>query len=116
MQIRMKPRLNYTRHELVFGFYGKDHEKPMPVRSLNSFIKIGKHREQDPAQTDGHAIDFKDHYHIKETAEQTVGNNYTAGFVVKTRKPGRYRVLLEIITDCGEGKPIEELFLVVEDR
>jgi hypothetical protein len=116
LNLRMRPRINFTRHALVFGFHEEGAGAPVPIKAVNTFIKIGKRREQLPSETDGHAIDYTNNYHIKETVEYTVGNVYTAGFLVRTSSPGRYKIRLELITDGGQSDPVEELFLVVEDR
>jgi hypothetical protein len=116
VQLRIAPKLHYTQHELIFGFVGDQRTRPFPVSVINTFIKIGKHRTQSPKYDDGHSISHRDNYHIKETRQYTYPNVYTIGFLVRTRKPGRYPIRLEVITDCGEGKPVKELVFIVEDR
>jgi hypothetical protein len=116
MQLRIKPRLHFTRHELVFGFLGDPSSRPVPIRSVNTFVKRGIRREQGPEENEKHILDHNDNYHIAETREWTRPNTYALGFLVQTRKPGRYPIRLELITDAGESKPVERLVLIVEDR
>jgi hypothetical protein len=116
VNLRLKPHLNFTRYELIFGFDGDESSRPVPIKAVNTFIKIGNRREQSPGKTDGHGIDYRDHYHIKETVETTKGNVYSLGFEIKTRKPGRYPIHLEMITDGGHSEFPERLYFVVEDR
>jgi hypothetical protein len=113
--VRMRPVLHYRELEVAFGFHGDDAKRPMIIKFQNPFIKEGARREQSPATTPTHYIDHDDYYHIKEPSERTKPNTYTIGFVVQTRDAGRYPVYLEIITDCGDGKPREELTLIVEE-
>jgi hypothetical protein len=87
---------------------------PLSVR--NAFIKDGLTREQSPKTSSSHYIDHGDCYHIKEAVERTKPNYYNYGFIVKTKTPGRYPVILEAVTDCGEAKPKEGLTLIVEER
>jgi hypothetical protein len=116
VQLRIAPRFHYTQHELIFGFMGKQSTRPYPVSVVNTFIKKGLRREQSPDCDETHAIDYKDNYHIKETKEYTHPNVYTIGFLVRTREPGRYPIRMEVITDCGEGAPAQELIFIIEDR
>lgn len=114
IQLRMRPRLHYRQMELLFGFRGDALQRPMPLHVLNSYIKHGKRRTQSPDTNADHYIDHEDFYHIKETSERTYPNVYTLGFLVQTREPGRYPVLLEVMTDCGEAKAKKELVLIVD--
>lgn len=116
VNLRIHPLVHFTRYELVFGFEGDENSRPPPIKAVNTFIKIGRRREQSPADTDSHAIDSNNNYHIKETVELTRGNVFTVGFQVQTRQPGRYPVRLEFITDSGQNDPIENLVFIVEDR
>jgi hypothetical protein len=116
VQTRMAPRLHYRQHEIVFGFIGDKSTRPLPLSVVNTFIARGKRRTQSPEDDEAHAVDHNDNYHVKETRECTRPNVYTLGFRVQTRQPGRYPVRLEVITECGEGKPVEELIFIVEDR
>jgi hypothetical protein len=114
LQLRMRPRLHYRQMEIIFGFRGDALQRPVPLHVLNSYIKHGKRRIQSPDTNPDHYIDHEEFYHIKETSERTYPNVYTLGFLVQTRNPGRYPVLLEAMTDCGEAKAKEELVLIVD--
>lgn len=113
IQLWLEPRLHYTQHEIVFGFDGLPGDRPEPLRVHNSSIKVGLAKYQTPREDPGHYIDEKDAYHIRSTAERTPGNTYTLGFIVKTNSPGRYSVVLYVISDVGESRPTKPLFLVV---
>ncbi len=56
----------------------------------NTFVKRGKNSDGSPDDTEGHYIDYGDHYHIKERADRTKGNKYALGFIVETNEPGVY--------------------------
>jgi hypothetical protein len=116
IQLRIKPRLHFTRHELIFGFLGDRSSRPVPIKAVNTFVKRGVRREQSPEENEQHVLDHNDNYHIAEKREWTRPNTYTVGFLVQTRRPGRYPMRLELITDGGESIPVEELVLIVEDR
>lgn len=114
IQLRIYPRFHYTQFLLIFGFQGDQTKRPQPLKVLNTFIKEGKRREQSPVTDENHYIDHSDNYHIRDRSERIHPNCYALGFMVRTRAPGRYPVCLETITDCGEGKPLTPLVLVVE--
>jgi hypothetical protein len=116
LQLRVRPTLHYRQLEFVFGFWGNPSSRPVPVRVFNEFIKVGKAREQSPDTNSNHYIDQNDRYHIREELERTTPNVYTQGFIIQTKEPGRYPVLLEIITDSGEAKPKQKLVIIVEER
>ena len=116
IQIRVQPRFNYTQHRLIFGFSGDPSEKPEPLSVQNTFIVKGKRREQSPDTDENHSIDYNGSYHIQETREIVKPTTYAYGFIVRTRKPGRYPVVLILLTDCGEAVPNTDLFMVVEER
>ena len=116
MQLRMTPRFHFKQYEVVFGFLGNQSARPLPIKVVNTFIAQGLRREQSPDDTETHSISHKGNYHIMETRERTKPNVYAYGFLVRTREPGRYPIRFELITDCGEGKPVEPLVLVVEER
>jgi hypothetical protein len=116
LQLRLRPALHYRQLEFVFGFWGDPLRRPLPVRVLNEFVKIGMTREQSPDTNSAHYIDHSDRYHIREALDRTNPNVYTQGFIIQTRDPRRFPVLLEIITDLGEAKPKRELVLIVEER
>jgi hypothetical protein len=115
VQLRIEPKLHYTQHEIVFGFEGEPGCRPEPLRTSNTFIKVGKSKYQDPREERTHYIDAKDAYHIQSTHERTAGNTYTLGFIVKTHRPGRYPVRLVVISDAGESLPKKPLVLIVCD-
>jgi hypothetical protein len=83
---------------------------------LNTFIKKGLRRNQSPETDDNQYIDYHDHYHIHDEGERVTPNVYAYGFVVQTKTPGSYPVVIQIITDCGEAVPAKRLSLVVEHR
>jgi hypothetical protein len=116
IQLRIRPRLHYRQLSFAIGFGGIEADRPRPIKVLNTFIKEGLRREQSPADNENHYIDYNNWYHIRDEVERIRPNFYAYGFLVQTKKPGRYPVLVEIITDCGEGKPSKELHLIVEDR
>ena len=83
---------------------------------LNRFIKEGVDREQSPKTHSNQYIDNDDHYHIKTTADRSPPNTQALEFVVQTKDPGLYPVLLEVVTDFGEAKPTRGLYLSVVDE
>ena len=115
VQLRMAPLMHFRQELFLFGFRGYT-QHPRPLKVVNTYIKQGKRREQSPDDTEGHYIDKKDRYHIRESVERTKSNHYAYGFLVRTFAPGRYPVVIETITDCGEGKPKKELVLVVDPK
>jgi hypothetical protein len=114
IQVRMRPRTSYKQLEIVFGFFGDRDKRPVAKRVLNTFIKEGANREPTPANNPNHYIDQDDHYHNSTPAERTASHVYVTGFIVQTREPGRYPVLLGIFTECGEANPHNDLAVVVE--
>ena len=92
----------YRQIHLVFGFHGDRARRPIPLSVRNHFIKVGINREQSPENNPSHFIDQDNHYHISDPAERTPGNVYMIGFVVETKEPGKYPVILELITEGGE--------------
>jgi hypothetical protein len=116
IQFRIWPLLNFEQHEMIFGFIGDREKSPIPQKVLNEFIKLGRGREQSPDVNEKHSIDNSDNYHIKETRILTMPNNYTCGFIVKTRDPGVYPIRFEMITDSGESFPVSSVFLIVDPR
>jgi len=116
LQLRLRPTLHYKQTDFIFGFHGLAKDRPQPLSVRNEFIKDRLTREQSPGKNPSHYIDHGDCYHIKEAVERTKPNYYNYGFIVETKTPGRYSVILEVVTDCGEAKPKEELTLIVEER
>jgi|GEM_PF-6647021 len=116
LQLRIFPSLHYVQHEMIFGFIGDKNDRPQVVKVVNTFVKVGRDREQSPETDDGHYIDLHDNYHIKKTVERTKPNCYALGFAIKTRKPGTYPIRLEAMTDTGESLPTHELTVIVEER
>jgi hypothetical protein len=101
---------------LIFGFKGDLSKKPELLKVFNTFIAKGKRREQSPETDENHYIDYNGSYHIRELAEIVQPTTYAYGFMIRTRTPGRYPVVLILRTDCGEAVPSTDLFLVVEER
>jgi hypothetical protein len=99
----------------LFGFDGDASKRPMPQSVFNAFIKKGINREQNPEKNTNHYIDAHNHYHIVQTVDRSPPNVQALGFVVQTRDPGRYPVVLEIITDCGEAKSFIKLHVIVNE-
>lgn len=116
IQLLIYPRLHYTQTELLFGFRGDQNAKPTPVKVVNTFIKVGKQREQSPDDNEDHYIDINDNYHIRRVSERTKPNCYAIGFLVKTKTSGKYPIRLEAITDSGESLPARELTVIVEEH
>jgi hypothetical protein len=116
IQMSIVPRIDYEQHDVVFGFFGDQEHRPIPIRGFNEFIKTGKRRDQSPENNENHFIDENDNYHIRETRTLTKGNAYRAGYLVQTREPGCYPIRLEVITECGDGCSMNGLFLIVEPR
>jgi hypothetical protein len=116
VQIRIRPRMPYRQIELVFGCEGPEHTRPIPLRVLNRFIKVGANRQQCPETHPNNYIDHGDHYHIGGVVDRAPPHTYALEFVMQTKGPGRYPVLLEIITEVGEAKPKKELYLTVIDN
>jgi hypothetical protein len=114
IQLRVWPLLPFEIHEIVFGFYGEQDQRPVPKHASNEFVKIGKRREQHPEIDEGHSLDRSDNYHIREDRHFSNPNNYTYGFIVQTREPGVYPIRFEMITDCGYAFPVKGAFLTVD--
>lgn len=115
LQLRLRTRLHYKLHELIFGFDGNVGEKPNISSVVNHFIAFGLNREQSPETSPNHYIDYRGHYHIRETLERTKPNVYAYGFRIRTHNAGRFPIHLNVVTECGEGWPSKPLLLVVED-
>jgi hypothetical protein len=113
--VRIRPKLQYRQLEIVFGFFGDNSKRPIPLRVFNSFVKIGVEREQHPNTNTNHYIDHDDRYHIKTDLVRSPPNTHVTGFVVQTREPGTYPVLLELIIDCGEAKPRKQMKIIVDE-
>lgn len=113
VQIRIRPVVHYKQLEIVFGCEGDRTIRPVPLRVFNRFIKIGLNREQDPTKNSNNYIDNDDHYHIVAMMDRSPGNTQALEFVVKTKKPGNFPILLQVITDAGEAKPKNNLSLTV---
>jgi len=113
IDFRLVPRLHHVRHEVVLAFEGDPERRPRPRSAVNTFIKEGAARIQDPKTNANHYIDYDDAYHIKSRVEHTRGNTYALGFAVETRDAGRYPVRLLVITEDGEGRARNALTLVV---
>ncbi len=116
VQVRIRPRMQYRQTEIVFGFNGDPVTRPVPLQVLNRFIKKGMNRKQDPDTTPNHYIDNDNHYHIVTTVDRSPPNTQALEFIVQTKKPGHYPVLLEVITDSGEAKPKNDLDITVVER
>jgi hypothetical protein len=113
IHLRIRPRIQYRQTEILFGFDGDRSKRPLPLSVLNTFIKKGFNREQNPEKNSNHYIDQDNHYHIVTTVDRPPPNVQALGFVVQTREPGRYPVVLEVITDCGEAKPYFRTYVTV---
>lgn len=113
IDFRLEPRLHHVRHEVVLTFEGDPERKPRPRSAVNTFIKEGAARVQDPKTNPNHYIDYDNGYHIKSRVEHTRGNTYALGFSIETRDPGRYPVQLLVITEDGEGRSRNEAVLIV---
>jgi len=114
LDFRMTPRLHHVQHELILVFDGDPDQKPLPKSVVNTFIKEGSARSQDPKTNSSHYIDYDDCYHIKARVEHTRGNTYAIGFSVETRGAGRYPVRFMVMTEDGEGRSRNDLMLIVE--
>jgi hypothetical protein len=79
------------------------------------YKKVGANREQSPETHSNNYIDHGDHYHIGGAVDRAPPHTYALEFVMQTKGPGRYPILLEIITEIGEAKPKKELYLTVVD-
>jgi len=113
IQVRIRPRTAYKQLEMVFGFFGDTSKRPEPRRVLNTFIKRGVNREPSVDSNPNHYIDQDGHYHITTPTDSTPEHTYVMEYVVQTREPGRYPVLLKIATECGEANPYSDLFVRV---
>jgi hypothetical protein len=113
IQVRIRPRTAYKQLEMVFGFFGDTSKRPEPRRVLNTFIKRGINREPSVDSNPNHYIDQDGHYHITTPTERTPEHTYVMGYIVQTRDPGRYPVLLKIVTESGEANPYSDLFVRV---
>jgi len=112
IQVNRHVTVTHTEHELIFGFEGG--AKPLPQSWRNIFVSVGRTSAVDPKESETHSIDDKGNYHIKEDHTRVQGNDYTAGFMVQTRAPGRYPIRLVTISDAGESRPSNQLALVVQ--
>jgi hypothetical protein len=113
LDFRMTPRIHHVQHELILMFDGDPDQKPLPTSVVNTFIKEGSARSQDPKTNANHYIDYDDCYHIKARVEHTRGNTYAIGFSVQTRGPGRYPLRFMVMTEDGEGRSRNDLVLIV---
>jgi hypothetical protein len=117
IQLRLRPSFHYSQSEFIFGFKSDDLDaKPEILSYLNTFIKRGQRQSQSPETHEHHSVDYNGSYHIKESRDLVKTTTYSYGFVIKTRRPGRYPVVVIAITDCGEAVPKEPMFLNVETR
>ena len=73
------------------------------------YKKVGANREQSPETHSNNYIDHGDHYHIGGAVDRAPPHTYALEFVMQTKGPGRYPILLEIITEIGEAKPKKEI-------
>jgi hypothetical protein len=113
VQIRIIPLLNFRCDLIKFGFIGDEDSRPLPLSVENTFVKDGKRRTESPGTNEDHYIDKKDCYNIHRTREYTSGNNFTVGYRVRTRAPGRYEVRFHLMTDAGHGNALKPLFVNV---
>ena len=116
IQLRIVPLMHFEQHDVVFGFFGNRDHRPIPIRSLNEFIKTGARRERSPENDDQHFLDESDNYHIREKAYRIKPNPYRCGYLVQTREPGCYPIRLEVVTECGSGISVVGLSLTVLPR
>lgn len=116
LDFRLTPRLHHVQHEIILMFDGDANKKPLPKSVVNTFIKEGSARSQDPKTNPSHYIDYDDCYHIKGRVEHTRGNTYAIGFAVETRAPGRYPLRFVVMTEDGEGRSANDLMLEVVDK
>lgn len=113
IQLRMIPHFNISGQEIVFGFYGGEDEKPIPISTFEKFIKIGSRRTESPDSNPDHYRDIKGFYHTPKTRSYAKGTVYALGFRVKTHKPGKYKLFLRILRSDGESQPKNEITLNV---
>lgn len=114
IQIHYEPKLDYVETAFQFGFEGDADKRPLPMAMRNEWIKQGLRREESPDTNPDHIINAKDRYEVRRTRPRTTDNEYTLGFSVKTRAPGRYKVILYIFAEEREGLPDRDLYVVVE--
>jgi hypothetical protein len=99
----------------IVGFKGDAPDVPTMKRYENRFVAVGKAKSVEPEASDSHYIDVKGNYHIKEPRTLVRGNHYSSGFVVETKGPGQFEMLIMAITELGERTPSNSLTLIVED-
>ncbi len=73
LDFRMTPRIHHVQHELILMFDGDPDQKPLPKSVVNTFIKEGSARSQDPKTNANHYIDYDDCYHIKSPCRAHAG-------------------------------------------
>src|SRR5579871_213630 len=46
LQLRIFPSLHYVQHEMIFGFIGDKNDRPQVVKVVNTFVKVGRDRDE----------------------------------------------------------------------
>lgn len=116
IDLRILSHLSYAEHEITVGFEGQEDERPLIRYVSQKFVKVGLLKKRVPGIDEGHYVDYNDNYHIKTRAERLAGRHSALGFMVKTRKPGRYPISVEVATDAGEACSRNKPILIVEAK
>jgi len=115
VQLRIHPNLDYEETGIIFGFRGDEGSRPQPYAMINTFVKQGQLRDQSPADNPNHSIDNKYRYQVREVRRRSTAKEYTLRFRVKTRAPGRYKVIMHILAEDRQGRPDKNMYLIVEE-
>lgn len=113
VEVWIKPKINYYQTEYYFECEGELEGKPRPVKYYNPFVVEGR-KEATPRENSNHYIDHHLYYHVRKKGYRVENEVYVSGFIIETRKEGRYKAQLLIHTHEGLGKA--ELWIRVEDK
>jgi len=91
-----------------------DQNKPLIIKSINPFVKIGSMKEEDPTTNRDHFIDMKDTYRIRKDRTFIRGEEIVSGYRLVTKGPGTFALLFQINSVEEFLRPIKGLEIVVE--
>jgi hypothetical protein len=100
--------------EISIECQGEIEKKPYAIRYFNRFIEVGNEREISPGEGNNrHYIDKHKVYHARGDKTYPPARIAIA-FVIKTREPGIYPVVLEFVGEEVLGS-VGNLYITVED-
>jgi hypothetical protein len=100
IQIMLQAKLAFNQHQIAVRFENPDGLKQPPLVDHYKlhFVRLGE-REKFPGRDVGHWLDYHDVYHITEERPRTSGQEFTYGFIIKTREPGIFPFVVSILFD-----------------